>query len=84
MMKQSTTRKVKGSALSPPSTPRSPIDQGLLDTLPIGVVQLDRGLQILSVNGEAARLLGYSSDFCTAKPIQDIWRQQPGTVGHTL
>jgi signal transduction histidine kinase/CheY-like chemotaxis protein/HPt (histidine-containing phosphotransfer) domain-containing protein len=55
-----------------------------LDTLPIGVVQLDRGLQILSVNGEAARLLGYSADFCTAKPIQEICQQQPGTVGHTI
>ena len=83
-MKQSTTRKVTGAPLSPPSTPRSPIDRGVLDTLPIGVVQLDRGLQILSVNGEAARLLGYSADFCIAKPIQDIWRQQPGTAGHTL
>jgi len=84
MMKHSTTRKAKGLPLSPPSTPRSPIDQGLLDTLPIGVVQLDRNLQILSVNGEAARLLGYSADFCTAKPIQDIWQPQPGTVGHTI
>jgi signal transduction histidine kinase/DNA-binding response OmpR family regulator len=55
-----------------------------LDTLPIGVVQLDRSLQILSVNGEAARLLGYSADFCTAKPIQEICQQQPGTVGHTI
>ena len=84
MMKQSTTRKAQGSPLAPSPTPRSPIDQGLLDTLPIGVVQLDRGLQILSVNGEAARLLGYSADFCTAKPIQEICQQQPGTVGHTI
>ena len=81
-MKQSTTRQTKGSP--PPSTPRSPIDQGLLDTLPIGVVQLDRDLHVLSVNGEAARLLGYPVDFCTAKPIQELWRQQPGTVGHTV
>ena len=84
MMKQSTTRKAQVSPLAPSPTPRSPIDQGLLDTLPIGVVQLDRGLQILSVNGEAARLLGYSADFCTAKPIQEICQQQPGTVGHTI
>ncbi|NOT95477.1 MAG: response regulator [Nitrospira sp.] len=82
MMKQSTTRETKGSP--PPSTPRSPIDQGLLDSLPIGVVQLDRDLHVLSVNGEAARLLGYPVDFCTAKPIQELWRQQPGTVGHTV
>ena len=83
-MKHSTTRKAKGSPLSPPSTPRSLIDQGLLDMLPIGVVQLDRRLCILSVNSEAGRLLGYSADFCTTKPIQDIWQQQPGTVGHTI
>jgi two-component system sensor histidine kinase/response regulator len=83
-MKQSTTRKAKGAPQSSPSTSHRPIDQGLLDTLPIGVVQLDRHLQILSVNAEAARLLGYSADFCTAKPIQDIWQQQPGTVGHTI
>ena len=83
-MKRSTTRDTKGSPSPRPSTPRSLIDHAVLDTLPIGVVQLDRRLCILSVNAEAARLVGQSADFCTAKPIQDIWRQQPGTAGHTI
>ena len=51
------------------------------DTLPIGVVLLDSRLRILSVNAEAARLLGHSADFCSSKPLQDVLRQQPEALG---
>ena len=52
-----------------------------LDTLPIGVVLLDSRLRILSVNAEAARLLGHSADFCSSKPLQDVLRQQSEALG---
>jgi signal transduction histidine kinase/CheY-like chemotaxis protein len=52
-----------------------------LDTLPIGVVLLDSHLRILSVNAEAARLLGHSADFCSSKLLQEVLRQQPEVVG---
>ena len=51
------------------------------DTLPIGVVLLDSRFRILSVNAEAARLLGHSADFCSSKPLQDVLRQQPEALG---
>jgi len=83
-MKRSTARNTKWSPPPKPSTHRSLIDQEVLDTLPIGVVQFDRRLLILSVNAEAARLVGQSADFCIGKPLQDVLRPQPGTPGHTI
>ena len=55
-----------------------------LDTLPIGVVLLDSRLRILSVNAEAARLLGHSADFCSSKPLQEVLRQQPEAFGGNI
>ncbi|MCX5724155.1 MAG: response regulator [Nitrospirae bacterium] len=56
----------------------------MLDTLPIGVVLLDRQLQILSVNAEATRLSGRSADACSSKPLQEVFREIPGMSGHTI
>jgi two-component system sensor histidine kinase/response regulator len=56
----------------------------LLDTLPIGVVQLDSQLRILSINVEATRLLGLSADFCSLKFLHEILPQCPGAPSHTI
>lgn len=60
------------------------LDPALLDTLPIGVVLLNRQLQILSVNAEAARLGGRSADACPSKPLQEVFRDIPGVSGHNI
>ena len=59
------------------SHPQNVLNHALLDTLPIGVVRLNSRLHILSVNVEAARLLGHSVDFCASKQLQDILLQHP-------
>jgi signal transduction histidine kinase/CheY-like chemotaxis protein len=51
----------------------------VLDTLPIGVLLLDSRLHIISVNAEAARLLGQSAVLCRSKPLQELLLRQPGT-----
>ncbi|NOT22106.1 MAG: response regulator [Nitrospiraceae bacterium] len=60
------------------------VNPAALDMLPIGVLSLDHQLRILSVNAEAARLLGRSADFCSSKPLQDLLRQRPGTSDHNV
>jgi signal transduction histidine kinase/CheY-like chemotaxis protein/PAS domain-containing protein len=60
------------------------VNPAALDMLPIGVLSLDHQLRILSVNAEAARLLGRSADFCSSKPLQDLLLQPPGTSGHNI
>ena len=77
-MKPKTKNRTRASRLS-----RSPMPPGLenhaaLDMLPIGVVMLDSRLRILSVNAEAARLLGHSTDFCSLKTLQEVFLQRPG------
>ena len=66
------------------SKPHSLMNHPALDTLPIGVVLLDSRLHILSVNAEAARILGRSPDFCSSKPLQNILRQEPETSSHDI
>jgi signal transduction histidine kinase/CheY-like chemotaxis protein/HPt (histidine-containing phosphotransfer) domain-containing protein len=56
----------------------------VLDTLPIGVLLLDSQLRVLSMNREAARLVGQSAEYCTSKLLREILLQQPGTAGHTI
>ncbi|TKB74348.1 MAG: response regulator [Nitrospira sp.] len=56
------------------------MSRAALDTLPIGVLLLDSRLHILSVNSEAARLLGYSAELCSSKPLRDILPQHPGAA----
>ncbi len=74
----------KASGPSSSSKPQNFLNQATLDTLPIGVVLLDSRLRILSVNAEAARLLGQSADSCSSKPLQEVLRQQPGTSDHNI
>ncbi len=59
------------------------LNHAILDTLPIGIVRLNSQLHILSVNVEAARLLGHSVDFCASKPLRDVWVQHPGPTHDT-
>jgi PAS domain S-box-containing protein len=60
------------------------MNSAALDTLPIGVVLLDSRLRILSVNTEAARLLGHSPDYCSSKLLREILLQQTGTSSHSI
>ena len=81
-MKQTPKNCAKISRSSRSSKPQNLLDHTALDTLPIGVLLLDSRLRILSVNAEAARLLGHSADFFSSKPLQEVWRQRPGASGH--
>lgn len=83
-MKPPTKIRAKASGPSSSSKPQNFLNQATLDTLPIGVVLLDSRLCILSVNAEAARLLGQSADSCSSKPLQEVLRQQPGTSDHNI
>jgi signal transduction histidine kinase/CheY-like chemotaxis protein/HPt (histidine-containing phosphotransfer) domain-containing protein len=84
-MKRPTTNRAK---MSRPSTSsahhHSLLDPAVLDTLPIGVVLLDSQLRILSVNAEAARLVGRSTDSCSSKPLRDVVREIPGISDHDI
>ncbi len=60
------------------------VNPAVLDTLPIGVLLLDSRLHIISVNAEAARLLGQSADRCLSKPLQELLLQEPGTSNHDI
>ncbi|MBI5315310.1 MAG: response regulator [Nitrospirae bacterium] len=60
------------------------VNPAVLDTLPIGVLLLDSRLHIISVNAEAARLLGQSADLCLSKPLQELLLQEPGTSHHDI
>jgi PAS domain S-box-containing protein len=48
------------------------------------VVLLDSRLRILSVNAEAAHLLGHSADFCLSKLLREVLLQQPGASGDSI
>jgi two-component system, sensor histidine kinase and response regulator len=76
--------RLKASRPSESPAPHSLIHPALLDTLPIGVVQLDSRLRILSVNIEAARLLGHSAGFCSSKILHEIVPQRPGASSHSI
>ena len=64
--------------------PQILLNHPALDTLPIGVVLLDSRLRILSVNAEAARLVGHSADFCSSKPLQEVLLQRPEASSHNI
>lgn len=84
-MKQSPKNCAKTSHSSRSSkSHNSLMNHPALDTLPIGVMLLDSRLRILSVNAEAARILGYSSDFCSSKPLQEVLLQQPEASSHNI
>ena len=83
-MKQSPKNGAKTSPSSRSSDPSHLMNHPALDTLPIGVVLLDSRLRILSVNAEAARLLGHSADFCSSKPLQEVLRQQSDASGSNI
>ena len=69
---------------SRPSWPQNVLNHTVLDTLPIGVVLLNGRLRILSVNTEAARLLGHSADFCSSKLLQEVLLQRPVAPSHNI
>jgi signal transduction histidine kinase/DNA-binding response OmpR family regulator/HPt (histidine-containing phosphotransfer) domain-containing protein len=74
----------KASLPSKSSKPQDLLNHAALDTLPIGVVLLNNQLRILSVNAEAARLMGRSADSCLSKPLQEVLLQPPGASGHII
>ena len=80
------TVKIRTRASGPlwSSVPHSLMTSAALDTLPIGVVLLDSRLRILSVNTEAAHLLGHTTDYCSSKLLREILLQQPGISSHSI
>ena len=80
------TVKIRTGASRPSRSPvpHSLMSHAALDMLPIGVVLLDSRLRILSVNAEAARLLGQSADFCSSKLLQEVFLQRPGASGSNI
>jgi len=60
------------------------MNHAALDTLPIGVLLLDSTLRILSLNAEAARLVGRSADSCLSKQLQEVVLQPSGTASHMI
>ena len=83
-MKQTSKNRGTTSRSARSSLAQSYLNHATLDRLPIGVLLLDSQLRIVSVNAEAARLLGHSTDFCSLKPLQDVWLQGPGTTEHSI
>ena len=83
-MKQLPKNRAAASRVARSSMAQSQLNPATLDMLPIGVLQLDRELRIVSVNAEAARLLGHSADFCSSKPLQEVWLQRPRTPDHSV
>ena len=83
-MKPPAKIRARASGPSSPSKPQNFLNQATLDTLPIGVVLLDGRLLILSVNAEAARLMGQSADFCSSKPLQEVLLERAGTSDHNI
>jgi PAS domain S-box-containing protein len=83
-MKRSVKHRVKTARPLRSPMARIHVNPAALDMLPIGVLSLDHQLHILSVNAEAARLLGRSADFCSSKPLQDLLLQRPGTSDHNV
>ena len=82
-MKQPEKIHAGASGTSKPTHSQNDLNHAILDTLPIGIVRLNSQLQIVSVNVEAARLLGHSIDFCSSKPLRDVWLQHPGPTHDT-
>ena len=83
-MKQKPINRATASHSSSSSTSHSRMSPAVLDTLPIGFLLLDSQLRVLSMNREAARLVGHSAEYCTSKLLREILLQQPGTAGHTI
>lgn len=83
-MKQTPKSRTKTSRSSRTSKIQNLLIHAALDTLPIGVMLIDSRLRIVSVNAEAARLLGHSADFCSSKPLQEVLLQRPGASGHNI
>ncbi len=83
-MKQKPINRATASHSSISSTFHSRMSPAVLDTLPIGFLLLDSQLHVLSMNREAARLVGHSAEYCTSKLLREILLQQPGTAGHTI
>lgn len=71
-MKQPEKIHAGASGTSKPTHSQNDLNHAILDTLPIGIVRLNSQLHIVSVNVEAARLLGHSVDFCSSKPLRDV------------
>ena len=76
-MKPTAKKCAKTSRASRESMTLDLLSHAALDTLPLGVILFDRQLRILSVNAEAARLLGQPADFCSSKLLQEVLLQQP-------
>jgi two-component system, sensor histidine kinase and response regulator len=83
-MKQKPKNRAPAAHSSSSSTFHSQMSPSVLDTLPIGILLLDSRVRILSVNREAARLLGHSAEFCSSKPLRDILLQHPEAAGHGI
>ena len=80
------TEKIRGRVSDPSRSPvpHDLMNPAVLDTLPIGVVLLNSQFRILSVNAEAARLVGRSAESCLSKPLKEVLLQPPGASGHHI
>lgn len=76
-MKRPMKVRAQPSLPSMPSVGHHLFNQAVMDTLPIGVVLLDSQQRIHSLNAEAARLLGRSTDFCRSHSLRDIVLETP-------
>ncbi|MEO8340623.1 MAG: response regulator [Nitrospirota bacterium] len=80
------TEKIRAKVSDPSRSPvpHDLMNPAVLDTLPIGVVLLNSQFCILSVNAEAARLVGRSAESCLSKPLQEVLLQPTGASGHHI
>ncbi|THJ12756.1 MAG: response regulator [Nitrospira sp. CG24C] len=83
-MKQKPINRGTASHSSSSSAFHSRMSPAVLDTLPIGFLLLDSQLRVLSMNREAARLVGHSAEYCASKLLRELLLQQPDTTGHTI
>lgn len=83
-MKHNTKNREKSPRSLRPTPVCPHLNLAVLDTLPLGVLMLDRQLHVVSMNAEAARLLGHTADFCSSKPLREVLPRQAGISGHDM
>src|SRR6266849_1782837 len=75
-----------GSSYTPDMLTEVAATQALLQAIPLGICTVDPAGQILSLNTEAERLLGWSETACSGMALHDLlacWRVTPGTTQAT-
>ena len=75
-----------GSSYTPDMLTEVAAAQALLQAIPLGICTVDPAGQILSLNTEAERLLGWSETACSGMALHDLlacWLVTPGTTQAT-